>query len=351
MLIQNEKFFKTEVRNSDNSDFVYLNEREYAMSEVTQGRCNEVTNALGFEIPITTLTGIHKLISEQKFYTVAPAKYVPVKVGNNAWSSNIETFREYNVGGDFFAGIINQASDNSKLAQADSGIDGVNVKVSNWAKGITYNIFQLQQAALLGNWDIVTSKERARKKNWDLGIQEVAFLGNPNDPGVLGLLTQPDVNANLSLITKYIKSMNAAEFQALLAGLIPAYLANCVFTAMPNKFVIPYLDYAGLASSVDETFPLKSRLERLEESLKAITMNSNFEVLPCAYCDTSNNSLGANFYVLYNSEESSVRMDIPVDYTSTLQNTLNGFQFQNVGYGQFTGVKAYRNLEMLYFKF
>lgn len=42
-------------------------------------------------------------------------------------------------------------------------------------------------------------------------------------------------------------------------------------------------------------------------------------------------------------------MDIPVDYTNTMQNTLNGFSFQNVGYGQYSGAVAYRPLETLYF--
>jgi hypothetical protein len=44
-------------------------------------------------------------------------------------------------------------------------------------------------------------------------------------------------------------------------------------------------------------------------------------------------------------------MDIPVDYTNTLANSLDNFNFQNVGYGQFTGVQTYRPLELLYFSY
>jgi hypothetical protein len=56
-------------------------------------------------------------------------------------------------------------------------------------------------------------------------------------------------------------------------------------------------------------------------------------------------------YVLLNYDEEALRMDIPLDYTNTLANSLDNFSFQNAGYGQFTGVLAYRPLELLYFGF
>jgi hypothetical protein len=72
-----------------------------------------------------------------------------------------------------------------------------------------------------------------------------------------------------------------------------------------------------------------------------------------AYANKSRNAsitgLNKNRYTLLNFNEQSIRMDIPVQYTSTLMNTINGFNFQNVGYGQFTGVQTYRPLETLYF--
>ncbi len=82
-------------------------------------------------------------------------------------------------------------------------------------------------------------------------------------------------------------------------------------------------------------------------------MNPNFQILPVAYADKTNNAdvtaLNKNRYTLLRYDEDSVRMDIPLDYTNTMANTINGMNYQNAGYGQFTGVKAYRPLEMLYF--
>ena len=42
-------------------------------------------------------------------------------------------------------------------------------------------------------------------------------------------------------------------------------------------------------------------------------------------------------------------MDIPNDYTTTLQDTIEGFTYSSAAYATFTGAKAYRPKEMLYF--
>ena len=56
-----------------------------------------------------------------------------------------------------------------------------------------------------------------------------------------------------------------------------------------------------------------------------------------------------NIYALYNKSEDALRMNIPVDYTNTMANSTNGFQFENTAYGQFTGVTVIRPKEMIYF--
>lgn len=341
-------FAVQEVRN-DKGEPIVLTAREVANAKY----CQEIVNNLGFEIPITTLTAIQKRIVEQKFFTVRPSLYVPVAVGNGAFSSNLLTYLDYQLAGDFETGVINTGANSNRLAEADAGVDSITIPVINWAKGISYDLIQLQMAAKAGNWDLVSSKERSRKKNWDLGIQKVAFVGLPGTDAVRGLFNQANVNANTMLITGYIKDMSPTDFQTFLAGLLGDYQSNNAFTAMPSHFVIPQIDFNGLITSVDETFPLKSRLERIRESMKEATGNPNFQVLGNAYADQVNNAayvgLNKNMYALYNYDEDSLRMDIPVEYVTTVQNTVNGFNFQNAGYGQFTGAKAYRPLEMLYF--
>lgn len=315
---------------------------------------NEKRNALAYEIDMTSLSQIIKSVTEQKFYEVNFADYLPVVVGEGAWSSNLIKYRSFDVADDFESGILNTGNSHAKLASVSTAIDAVTVPVINWGKEITYSIMDLMQASRSGNWDLVTSMEGARHRNWSLGLQQIAFWGSKNNSAVKGLLTLTGVNSNTTLITKKISAMTALEFQALLAGLLEAYRSNSSRTAQPTKFIIPEDDYNGLASSVDETYPLKSRLERLLESMRTLTRNPSFEILPSAYAMKSLNAgitgLNKNRYVLYNgSDSNALRMDIPVDYTNTMQNTLNGFTFQNVGYGQYSGAMAYRPAEILYF--
>lgn len=342
---------------------IRLNSQEQARASMLQRQYDteirnslpgaERNNALGYEIDITSLTALLKSVTEQKFFTLPFADYVPVVVGEGAWATEITKYRDFSVGDSFDSGILNTGANQSRLAEVDSAVDAVTTPVINWAKQISWSFMDLQIASRSGNWDIVSSKEKSRKRNWDLGIQDIVFWGAPDLVNVKGLLTLSGVTSNTSLITKYISAMNASEFQAFLAGLLEAYRANSNRTAKPTHFIIPEADYNGLATSVDETYPLKSRLERMQESMALMTQNPNFKILPCAYADQATNAavagLNKNRYTLLNYDEDTIRMDIPVDYTSTLQNTINGFHFQNVGYGQFTGVQAYRAPEVLYF--
>jgi len=312
-------------------------------------------NALGYEISITTLTSIVKDISEQKFFEIPPAEYLPVVVGQGAWGTVLTTWRSFELSDDFETGIVNTGAQSARQASVDAGVDSVNVKIYNWDKAIGYSIFDLQQAARASNWDLVSGKEKARKKNWDLGIQRIAFLGarglNGAGGSCLGLLNQPSVTVNTTVITKPIHSMSTAELQTFCGTVVEAYRSNCARTTWPTHFIIPESDYNGLAQQASPDFPIKSTLAVLEEMFQTIVRNKSFKILPLAYGDVAYSGYSQQVYVLLNYDKESIRMDIPVDYTNTVINSLDNFNFQNVGYGQFTGVQTYRPLEMLYFKF
>jgi len=313
----------------------------------------EKHNALAYEIDITSLTQLLKSVTEQKFYEINFAEYLPVVVGEGAWSSQLVKYRSFDAADNFETGVLNTGANHAKLASVDAAVDAVYTPVVNWAKEITYSIIDLMQASRSGNWDLVSSKEKARYRNWNLGLQQIAFWGSGVNPAVKGLLTMTGVNANTAVIQELISGMTAAEFNTFVSTIIEAYRANGQRTVMPTHFIIPESDYNGLISFPDATYPLKTKLALLEEAFKTITRNPNFKILPCAYAVQSINAaitgLNKNRYTLLNYDEDSVRMDIPVDYTNTMQNTLNGFSFQNVGYGQFSGAVAYRPLEVLYF--
>lgn len=312
-------------------------------------------NALGYEVDITSLTTMIQKISEQKFYHIPFAEYLPVKVGEGAWSSNLVTYRSYEMGGEFSKGIQNTGSDNSRLARADSAVDAITSQVHNWAKETGWSIMDIEMASKSGNWDLITSKEVSRKTNWDLGLQKVAFLGLDGDANFPGLLSSlPGVNVNLTTITQSFTSLaqsSPANLSAQIAGLLVAYRANNNHTANPTHLIMPEYDYLGLATASSPDFPLKSILQYMKETLEGMTRNPNFQILPCAYAQSSVSGSGVSQYILLNYDEKSVRMNVPVPYTTTLPNSLNNFNFSCVGYGTFTGVTVLRPLEMLQFQF
>lgn len=335
---------------------IVLNAQEKYHAEWMQRQVNErFGNSLGYEVNITTLTTVVKKITEQKFFEVAPADFLPVRVGEGTWSTNLTTYRSFDAADQFETGIINTGGQNSRLATADAAVDALNIKVYPWAKSIGWSIFDLEYAAKSGNWDLVAAKEKARKRNWDLGIQRVAFLGargmNGSGGSCLGLLNQPGVTVNTAVVPKAISAMTPAELKTFAAQVVEAYRSNCARTAWPTHFIIPESDYNGLASQASPDFPIKSTLQLLEEMFQVITRNKSFKILPLAYGDVAYSGFSYQQYVLLNYDEESVRMDIPLDYTNTLANSLDNFSFQNAGYGQFTGVLAYRPLEMMYFQY
>lgn len=326
-----------------------LNARETAVARALEIEKSEYLNALGIDIPITTLTTAIKSVSEQKFYKIAPADYMPVVVGEGAFSTNLLKYTSFNMGGDFEQGLIHTSTHNAQLAQADAGVEGVQIPVINWAKGLSWNLFEVQQAAKTGNWDLITEKEKARKTNWDLGIQKAAFLGVAS-VGAKGLLNQDGVTSDITTITKPIKAMSAAEYQAFVGSIYAAYREHCDYTAEPDVFIIPESDYNGLAAAVDPNFPIKTKLEYLKEAFRLI-VGHEVEIKKLAYADAARSGLAVQRYVLLHKDADSLAMNIPVDYTATLANSINGFHWENAAYGQFTGVKVFRPKEVLYFDF
>ncbi len=332
---------------------IVLNEMEVLRANYL---ATQIQNSLGYTVDTTTLTTIMKKVSEQKFFQVKPSDYLPINVGEGAWSAELLTYLSYSLGGNFSNGILNTGADGAKMAGGDIGLEAKSIKVFNWGVKIGWTIMELAQASKAGNWDLITMKESERKKNWDLGIQEVAFLGLNRAAGVAstaceGLINQSGLTPNTAVITKAIKSMTTTELTAFCAAVLAAYRAYCNYTAMPTHFVIPESDYLGLAAPASEDFPVKSKLQLLQEVFQTITQKPDFKILPLAYADQANSGLSVQRYSLYNYDETSLRMNVPVDYTNTMANSIDGFQFWNVGYGQFTGVKAYRPLEFLYFQY
>ena len=165
-----------------------------------------------------------------------------------------------------------------------------------------------------------------------------------------GLATLSDVTINTTLIPAAISAMSDAQFQAFAGGIVGAYLANNNYTAMPNRLYIPQTDYVALTTATSVQFPIKSKLEYLQDVLKAATSEQSFEIKPLAYLQTaqSDGKLSTDRYILMRYDEDVARFEIPVDYTVTVPNSIDGWTIRNVAYGQHSGVLDARPQEILY---
>ena len=307
-------------------------------------------NDAGIDQVITTLTAIAKEVSEQKFYTIGNlSDYIPFDLGTGAWMQSVATFRSFELGQDFESGIINQSTADGKLSSVDATVDMVQQPIRNWAKKISYSLFSMKQAATTGVFDYVTAQEKARKRNWDLGIQKIVFLGSKN--GGKGLLNSDGPTVDTATITKPFSSMDYSELNTFASQIFARWYANCFASAKANRLGIPLSDFSGLSAFTNPAYPLITKYEALDKAFKA-QFGPDFKILPIAYADADKNGLGGstNRYVLYNSEIETLKMSIPLQYNSLTLSTLNGFQYESVACGQFAdGITVLRPQEIMYF--
>ena len=326
------------------------------MNSTKENAAGDISPAsFAYQYATDRLTYIRSRYVEQTFYTVPPADFMTVLVGEGAFSAQIITNLSIKTAGGFAQGKINTANANSKLAVADAAVVPAYTKVANWALATEYTIFDVNQALFTGTWDPIEAKQKSRKKDFDLGLQEIAFIGDTSDEtNFPGLLTQTGVNSNNSRITQTISTFSTTQFAAFVAGMVGDFLTNSAYTAFPNKLTIPTDDWAGLATPVSASFPVISQLAYLKQAFDAI-VPGGIELLPLAYGIPAYNKkalnigTGYHIYCLYHDDIDTLFMDIPVNYTVTQVGTYNNFQFQDAAYCQYTGVTVLKPLEILYY--
>lgn len=315
--------------------------------------------ATGYQIQTDTLTYIIKEITRQSFYMDPVGRYIPIRIGEGAFSRNLLTNRTYSLADAPESGFVRDGGGEQRISMVDIAVDGITTYIANWLKGVAYSLIDVEMALRANNWDLITELHMARKTNWDLLVQQIAMIGSKSDFRMPGLLTNTGVNTISGVITQSISSMSASQFQTLLGQLIQSYWTNAKSTALPNTFVIPYTDYLGLQAMVPNTigggtgnFPVPM-LSYLETAFRAAVKNkeAEFMIQPSAYCDPANNPAGLNYYMLYRNDARSLRMNIPVDYTVTQAGTINNLQFQDAAYGQITGVTVLKPLEIAKYTF
>lgn len=314
---------------------------------------NNIFSDPGIQKKITTLTAVSKEIIKEKFYEIKNiTDFVDVEVGNRPYMQDVVQFAVATVGGKFEEGVINSGTDNSRKASIDVVVGSQTRHRMDWAKKITYNIFDFKRYSESDLVDLVEEKERALKRHYDLGIQKMIFLGSETNPQITGLLNNPNATVNNTVITKFLSSMSEAEMSAFIQILLNTYMANNNNSAVFNRLVIPTEDYNGLSVPYS-SYNNGSKKDVIEKAFRDVLSGygaGDFKILPVAYANAKN--VGDNYiYALYNKDERNIVYDLPVEYTDLGWQPFDNFDFNKVVYSQLGSVVAKRPQELMYFTF
>jgi hypothetical protein len=306
---------------------------------------------IGYQYAIDTLSYIREQVIEQKFYEVPIADFMTVDIGQAAYASEIVQNLEFKSGGSFFDGDTSANGNMGAFAGANAFVAPVRMPTQFWLKGINWNIIEIKQSAQFKRWDAIEGKMKSLKKDWDLGIQEVAFLGHPTESTLTGLVNNSGLTPNTTFITTSISSMTTAEFKSFVAGLLKIYWTYCNKTTMPDTFAIPMTDYLGLGDFVSDLDVRMSKIEYLEKMFIKITRNPNFKIQGLAYCEGGVNSsrgIDKDRYILYRNDPETLRFNLPVDLTMFAPDTSNQIQWAQAAMAQYSGCLITRPKEVLY---
>jgi hypothetical protein len=317
---------------------------------------NDSASDFGYLQTIDTLTQIRQEVVQQKFFEVDPNLYFPVQYGFNPWGETTITYKEFlNADSSGNSGKIGTGN-NSRIDEVDVAISPVATKQQSYAKQIQYSIIDINTAAKAGNWSLIQAKERALKKDWDLMIQRIGLCGDAYDSNFKGLLNQTGVAVDTSTIVKPISAMSGSELSEFASALVQKFYVNSNYTLLPDTFVLPSNDIMKFGSSSDANFHLMTKSQYLEraftEAVKSINPSKSIKLLGLPYANKgniNNPTPNVNKYALYDSSQDSMFMNINVNYTSTAAGTFNNFQFQAIGYGQYSGLQLLRDRALMYF--
>jgi hypothetical protein len=273
---------------------------------------NENFANAGFEQQITTTTQMLAKVLETDYYELNGQKlsdFTPIEAGFGAFSTEISQFATKATGTDFKACLINPTAG----AINQDGHTDIEVGNQKYPNNFFRDTFSISREGMeiasrnLIPFDIYEQKERARKKKFQLGLQEAWFLGL-GDGRSFGLLNQPDAIVDTFTMQKNLSEMTDDEF-ATFVSTIRGYYDNVTnSTAMFDRLMLPQQEYFKL-DKIYGSFGL-SRRSILEDVMK----ETNGKIVYTRYNATAGTS-NKGRYALYKADPDYIEGFIPLDYT------------------------------------
>ena len=295
-----------------------LSQEQYASQMRQRVQNSGIAQTPGLEQVITTTTQIVAGVVNKLYYELMGQKlsdFVKIEVGRGANSLQLFQYASAYVGSPFKAGIINPtASGINADVNSNIQIGSLTIPVNYWR--MKYTLGQEAIAIASANaetFSLIEENDKARKKVFDLGLQEATFKGL-GDGKSYGLLNQPNVTVNTTLMTAELDAMSDAQFQTFLANVAGVYAANSNGTMMFNRMLIPQKAYLALQQpygSYGET--RKTIMERAFQGI----VGTDFKIVHATYCTgaTAGGNASKGRYVFYNTDDDNLVMELPKPYT------------------------------------
>ena len=311
---------------------------------------NSGADVTGLEATITTLTDIIGGVVETKYYELNGQKlsdFCKIEVGRGAYATELMQYASTFVGNNGKQGIVNPTA-NGISKDANSSIQIGSIKMPNnfwrWDYTVTNELVNMAQKNA-ETFSIIEENEKARKKIWDLMLQDAWFNGL-GDGRSYGLLNQPNVTVNTTLMTAELGDMTDAQFQTFLAKVAGEYNKVSNYAISFNRMLIPSEQYFALTQPYG-TFGL-NRLQVLEDAMKRI-VGADFKIVHAKYC-TGASAQGGNKgrYVFYNDDADNVCAYLPVPYTPMPLCPQGSLDLISQAHGQFITPFVKRETSMMY---
>ena len=311
---------------------------------------NSGADVTGLEATITTLTDIIGGVVETKYYELNGQKlsdFCKIEVGRGAYATELMQYASTFVGNNGKQGIVNPTA-NGISKDANSSIQIGSIKMPNnfwrWDYTVTNELVNMAQKNA-ETFSIIEENEKSRKKIWDLMLQDAWFNGL-GDGRSYGLLNQPNVTVNTTLMTAELGDMTDAQFQTFLAKVAGEYNKVSNYAISFNRMLIPSEQYFALTQPYG-TFGL-NRLQVLEDAMKRI-VGADFKIVHAKYC-TGASAQGGNKgrYVFYNDDADNVCAYLPVPYTPMPLFPQGSLDLISQAHGQFITPFVKRTNAVLY---
>ena len=301
---------------------------------------------------VDTVTEIVAGVVEAKYYELAGQSltdFVNIDAsGRGAYAGEIFQFTAAYVGAPFKQCIINPASTGvHNDATADIAVDGISQRNNFYRQKYSISQEGLKMAAVNRvSFDLIEQKEKARKKTWDLGLQETLFNGL-GDGRTFGLLNQTGLTVDTSLLPVAPQNMTVAQIKAFAATALAAAFANSNQTIMPNRWCMPTSTYMALGVPYGDTFGMPTLKEVLERAFKEAGAPADFKIVHSIYNETAGAN-GKGRHVFYNTDADNIIMHTPKVYTPHPLYASGALDMISDAEGQFTGVWVKRPGSVLY---